>query len=178
MSRSRPRDGLDRDRREAERTPRLAAALFPASYAIHLFEEYFAGSGFPAWAERALGIRFSEAELVTWNAAGLTLMCVGAVLAASHQRYRAIEIAMSIAVLGNAAAHSLASLVTWTYSPGLLTGLFVWLPFGLLRLRAAYRHSSPAARVTGVWLGVLVIGVMLAVLAWGVESRAVSAPGG
>ena len=36
--------------------------FFPVTDAVHLVEEYFGGGGFPVWAERALGIQFSNRE--------------------------------------------------------------------------------------------------------------------
>jgi hypothetical protein len=149
-------------------TDRVRAVwLFPATYVIHLMEEYAAGDGFCGWAERALGITISVREFLVWNAVALTLVCVGAVLVTSQARFRWIEIALSIAVLGNVAAHLIASVLTRTYSPGLISGVLMWVPVGILRLSAAFHLSSSRGRTAGVGLGVAVVLGTLAVLAWG-----------
>ena len=139
--------------------------FFPATYAVHLVEEYFVNDGFPVWAERALGIQLSNREFVAWNTFAFILICVGALLVSRYPRIRLIEIAMAIAVLGNAAAHIVGSLATWTYSPGLLTSVFVWIPLGWLRLQTVSRESSHRARLAGTWVGVLVTIAILGVLA-------------
>ena len=145
--------------------------LFPATYALHLWEEYFIAGGFALWAERALALRFSDAEFVRWNTFALALMCAGAWLVARDPKLRFIEMALAIAVLGNVAAHVLGSLVTWTYSPGLITGLVLWLPLGLVRLRGARVASSRRGRLAGTYMGVLVVLITLLVVTAGTLFR-------
>jgi hypothetical protein len=138
--------------------------LFPPTYAVHLAEEYLAGGGFPRWAERTLLVRFTNAEFVAWNAFALVLMCVGASLVSRDPKFRFIEVALAVAVLGNVVAHLLGSLLTWTYSPGLVTAVLIWAPFGALRLRSAVRASTHYARIVGASLGFAVVLVTLAVV--------------
>jgi Protein of unknown function with HXXEE motif len=147
------------------RLPFDAVWLFPATYAVHLVEEYFVRGGFPVWAEHALGIQVSNREFVAWNTFAFVLICLGALLASRYPRLRLIEMGIAIAVLGNAASHIVASLATWTYSPGLLTSVFVWIPLGWLRLQTVSRESSRRARLAGTWVGVLVTIAILGVLA-------------
>ena len=145
--------------------PANAVWLFPVTYAVHLLEEYFACGGFMVWAQRALGIQFSNGEFVAWNAFALALMCAGAQLVSRDPRLRFIEIALAIAVLGNAAAHVIGSLATWTYSPGLITGVLLWAPLGWVRFQTVSRASSRRARLGGTCLGVLATVATLTVLA-------------
>jgi multisubunit Na+/H+ antiporter MnhF subunit len=121
---------------------------------------------FPIWAQRVLRIQFSNREFVAWNAFAFALICLGALLVSRHARFRFIEIAMAIAVLGNVAAHVIGSLVTWTYSPGLITGVFAWIPLASVRLQIAFRASSHRGRVAGTCIGVFVTVVILASELW------------
>jgi hypothetical protein len=138
--------------------------LFPATYAAHLVEEYFVSGGFPVWAERALGIQLSNREFIAWNTFAFGLICLGALLVSRYPRLRLIEIGIAIAVLGNAVAHIIGSLATGTYSPGLVTSVFVWIPLGWLRLQTVSQASSRRARLAGLWMGLLVTITILAVL--------------
>ena len=155
---------------KARPTP-AAVWLFPVTYVVHLLEEYYVGGGFPVWAQRALGVQLSNREFVGWNVFALAIMCVGALLVSRHPRFRFIEIALAIAVCGNAAAHVIGSLATWTYSPGLITGVLVWIPLGWFRLRTVFRDSSRRARVAGTCIGVFVTIVILTVLMSGLANR-------
>jgi hypothetical protein len=144
--------------------------LFPLTYAVHLTEEYLVAGGFTLWAERALAIRIGDAQFLAWNACAFALMCVGALLVGRDARFRFIDVALATAVLGNVAAHVAASLVTWTYSPGVVTGLGVWMPLAVLRLPRAYRASTPRARRAAGFLGITVVLVTLAILFYGRSS--------
>lgn len=144
-----------------------AVWLFPPTYAIHFAEEYVVAGGFPLWAERVLAAHFSNAQFVAWNVFALVLMCVGAWLVSRNSKFRFLEIALAVAVLGNVVAHVLGSLVTWTYSPGLITAVLVWAPVGTIRLRSAYRASPPRGRRAGVYMGVTAVLVTVAVVAFG-----------
>ena len=68
-------------------------------------------------------------------------------------------------ILQSQPGHLIGSAVTWTYSPGLITGAVVWIPLGWVRLRVVSRASSHRARVAGLCAGVFVTIVTLAVLA-------------
>ena len=131
--------------------------LFPATYILHLWEEYFAAGGFPLWAERTLRLQFSDAEFVAWNAVALALMCLGAGLVSRDPKFRFIEIALAVAVLGNVVAHVLGSVTTRTYSPGLLTGVVLWIPVGVHRLQSAWAASTRRARTAGMYTGISVV---------------------
>jgi hypothetical protein len=91
-------------------------------------------------------------------------MSAGAWLASRADRYRFLEVAMIVAVLGNAAAHGAASLATWTWSPGLLTGTLLWIPLALARSRDAVGNASPRAVSAGVMLGATTVIVTIVLL--------------
>ena len=138
--------------------------LFPPTYVIHLGEEYVAAGGFPLWAERTLAIRFSNAEFTAWSTLALGLVCLGAWLVSRDPKFRFIEIALAVAVLGNVAVHVFASLLTWTYSPGLVSGVLIWIPVGALRLRIARRAATRRGYIAGVYLGFAVVLITIALL--------------
>ena len=89
-------------------------------------------------------------------------MCVGAWLVSRDPKFRFIEIALALAVLGNVLAHLLASFITRTYSPGLLTGVVLWIPVGAHRLQSAWAASTRKARMAGIYLGISVVLVTVA----------------
>jgi hypothetical protein len=139
--------------------------LFPATYILHLCEEYFVAGGFPLWAERRLRLQFSDAEFVAWNAFAFALMCGGAWLVSRDPKFRFIEIALAVAVLGNVLAHVLGSLMTRTHSPGLLTAVALWIPVGVYSLQRAWAVSTRKARIAGVYIGLSIVLVTMAAVA-------------
>lgn len=146
---------------------RLAPWLYPITYFIHLIEEFAAPEWFGAWSERVLGMPVTKETFLIWNGLGLAAMCVSAALILAHPRLRWLEIAMALAVLGNAFAHVVLSAMTSTYSPGLVTSLVLWIPLGLVRLPIAYRESPVWGRWLGVAGGVAVTAIVVVVVASG-----------
>ncbi len=102
-----------------------------------------------------------------WNGLGLAAMCVSAAVTLAYPRLRWLEIAMALAVLGNAFAHVVLSATTATYSPGLVTSLLLWIPLGVVRLPIAYRESPVWGRWLGVASGVAVTAIVVVVVASG-----------
>jgi uncharacterized protein with HXXEE motif len=145
----------------------MAPLLFPLTFALHLLEECAAGEWFGAWSARVLGAPMNLRTFLIWNALAFVLMCIGSALVMRVPRLRWIEAAMSIAVLGNAAFHLVASALTRTWSPGLATAILLWLPLGAARLPVAIRESSPRGRRIGILVGVSAVIVSLAVMAAG-----------
>ena len=133
--------------------PRYWPLLFPLTYLVHIAEEYWCGGGFYNWS-RVLGMQLTQSRFLELNAFAWTVMlllCLPAVIAI---RMRWVMICFAAAVLLNGSAHAIASIVTASYSPGLFSGLFLWVPLGSYTLLCAYsgmaRRAFWAAIVWGV----------------------------
>lgn len=128
--------------------------LFPLTYALHVAEEYWGGESFWRWASRVSGVSLSEAEFVAINAVGLAVVTVVAFSAALSARVARVGVpALGTIVAVNGSLHLVASLVTTSYSPGVVTGLVLWLPLGVHALRRAWRELSGAEFAAGVLVG-------------------------
>jgi hypothetical protein len=64
-----------------------------------------------------------------------------------------MAIAVAVVLGVNGVAHLLASLATRTYSPGLITGVVIYLPLAKLVLMRAWLQAGPAAWRLGVASG-------------------------
>ncbi len=117
--------------------PRLWPLLFPLTYLVHIAEEYWCGGGFYNWA-RVLGMHMNGGRFLQINAVAWSVMALLCLLAVAVARMRGVTLSFAAAVSLNSAAHTIASIVTASYSPGLFSGLLLWLPLGLYTLRRAY----------------------------------------
>jgi hypothetical protein len=104
-------------------------ALFPLTYCIHVAEEYWGGESFYGWVSRLWQIDFSREEFVALNAAAMIVM-ISATLAANFTAARWPIAALGCITAFNGALHAVASIVTATYSPGVISGVLIWLPLG------------------------------------------------
>jgi Protein of unknown function with HXXEE motif len=137
------------------RTPdsRLSLWLFPATYVLHVAEEWL--GGFPAWFSRVVGRGLSDETFLSLNLWALAGMTLGVLLAARLRRMRWLPVGFGTAVLMNGTAHLAATALTRSYSPGVVTGALLWLPLGLLTLARARRELPRRHLVAGVVAGLL-----------------------
>jgi hypothetical protein len=142
---------------------RIWAWLFPASYLLHIAEEYL--GGFPAFVSGFTGLPVSNAAFLAANAV-LWLLMLTAVLWAGHTgRLPFVVVFLATIVTINAVSHAVGALLTQGYSPGMMSGAFLWLPLGLLSLllgkpmlaRSTFR--SAVAVGVGIHLLVPLVGV-------------------
>jgi hypothetical protein len=145
--------------------PTRWAGLFPVTYLLHLLEEYEGGEGFPRWISRVASANFTEQDFLTLNAFGLGLMTVGALLIVRNAWYW-LWLTLGGVVLLNGALHVVFSLWTWSYSPGLFSGLLLWLPLGALTWYVGWQQATRRSLVIGasLALGLHAIVSLLALL--------------
>ncbi len=135
--------------------------LHPATYAIHILEEWRGGEGFTAWMARVVGVELSAGKFLVWNVFALALMSIGVALAMRFRHLRWLLLAYGTAFLLNALTHLAASLYTNSYSPGLVSSLLLWLPLGALTLVYFKPTLSRRARRAGLVVGMLMHCVVL-----------------
>ena len=132
----------------------LLAWLLIAAYVAHALEEWF--GGFPEWLAVLAGQPLPRAAFVVINAVALSLAIGGTRVATRDESRSWIAIAIAAVLFINGVLHILGSIVTGTYSPGLFTGVILYLPLGALGLLRA-QHQAPGrwfARGVLVGLGV------------------------
>lgn len=115
--------------------------LFVPAYLCHVAEEYF--GGFTAWIGTVIGRPLPLSAFLLINAVALVVMVAAIRAATQHERHGWMAIAVATVLLVNAVLHLLGSMATGTYSPGLITGVVVYVPLAQLALVRAW-HQAPA----------------------------------
>ncbi|HMV50274.1 MAG TPA: HXXEE domain-containing protein [Blastocatellia bacterium] len=121
--------------------PRSWPLLFPLTFLVHIAEEYWCGGGFYNWA-RVLGMKMDGTRFLQINAIAWTVMLLLSLLAVLVSHVRWVMVSFAAAVLLNGSAHTAASIVTASYSPGLFSGLLLWVPLGVYTLQRVYAEMS------------------------------------
>jgi len=125
--------------------------LLLVTYALHIIEEY--SFGFPAWASAHTGLALTEEVFLRLNATFFVVMTACVLVGMLFAPAQWLVLPLGTVVLINGTGHLVASLLTWSYSPGLVTGTLLWIPLGLRIIRAA-RLLWPFAGVSaGILLG-------------------------
>lgn len=127
--------------------------LFPIIYLIHLGEEYFGGEGFAAWINHVAGAQFSERDFLVLNAIGLMFMSVGVVLIRKNS-WRWLLVGVSGVVMLNGLLHLFGSLLTRSYSPGLISGGLCWLPLGTATLFCQWKVMARKSFFIGIGIAI------------------------
>lgn len=140
------------------------AWLFPISYLIHIMEEYW--GGFPAWIARFWGVESSLSNFLSWNGGAWVMMTVGVILVLKTKSYRWLLVSFGTVVLVNGLVHAIASVLTLSYSPGLISGLLLFVPLGAITLKRARANMNRRTFRAGLIVGILMHGVVV-LLAFG-----------
>ncbi len=140
-----------------------SAWWFPATYAMHAAEEFCMGETFPVWISRLAAVQFTATAFLWLNGIAMVAMLLAAWLAAARGvRWLTTTLATVVAI--NGTAHLLGSLVTMTWSPGVVTGTLLWLPLGVATLVRKYRDQSARGFVGSVALGFAAHAIVSAVV--------------
>jgi len=116
--------------------------LFPFTYLAHVIEEYRGGGGYSNYLMTNYCVELSPEHFVRLQALGVFLMGLG-VIAGLALRFPLTMVAiLSAIVLGNALVHTIRSVQGWTYTPGLVTAVVLWLPLGSVSLFAVWPFIS------------------------------------
>jgi Protein of unknown function with HXXEE motif len=130
--------------------------LFPVTYLIHIAEEYWGGEGYSAYILRIRGVHLSPARFWIAQSIGLVLITIGVLLARRFTFPRMMLVILGTTVLVNALTHAVTSLSLFSYGPGLVSSILIWLPLGVLAL-IRVKDETPRRRF---WIGVA-IGVVV-----------------
>jgi uncharacterized protein with HXXEE motif len=139
--------------------------LFPITYLIHITEEINGGEGYSAYLERLRGIHITPDRFMLAQIIGLVLMVVGILVARRLNFPNLFNVVLGTTVLVNGLTHTVQTLYHREYVPGLVTGLLIWLPLGVVTL-VQFRKSLSTPRyllATALGIGINILVELLIV---------------
>lgn len=134
--------------------------LFPATYLLHIAEEYWGGEGYSAYLLRLRSVQLSPTEFLVVQIIGLALMVVGIILARRLKFHNLMTVILGAVVLINGLTHLLLGLANTEYVPGLATSILLWIPLGVATLICLKRTMSEARYWLGVAIGAGINGMI------------------
>lgn len=138
--------------------------LFPATYLGHIAEEYW--GGFAGRTAELTGLAVPEAAFLAANALFWVLMSGAVALVLRRPSRAPLIVTLATIVVINAALHVGGLLLSGSYSPGLLTGVLLWLPLGVVALVRGHRLLPGGRFRSGVVMG-MVAHVLVPVVGFG-----------
>ncbi len=140
--------------------------VLPASYLAHLCEEWWGGEGFARWTARVLGAPVSETRFIVVNGLAAPFFILGTVLAIARSSWAWFIVTLGTIVLVNGLLHLMGSVASRSYSPGLVTGMVLYLPLGILALRTGRARLSEARFWAALAAGVAIHTLVAIVAFW------------
>ena len=131
-------------------------ALLPIAFALHVVEE--AVGGFRQWTARVTGTPMPLDAFVLVNVIGLVLFVAGAWIVIRAQRRGWLVVTLATILVANALLHLGGTVLTRAYSPGLFTGIVLYLPIGGLVLGRAMAQASRRDLAIGVFAALALYG--------------------
>lgn len=135
--------------------------LFVPAYLAHLAEEWWAG--FPEWIAAFTGRPLPGEAFLAINAAALILLFAATMAATRRESAGWLAVAIATVFTLNAVLHLLGAFASASYSPGMVTGVVLYVPLGLLTLLRAWHQQLPSQFARGVAAGVAVHAVVIVV---------------
>lgn len=135
--------------------PGTWAWLFPGSYAVHIAEEYWVPPGFYSWTSAFFGVDFTARVFLAANVLFFGVMVTAVVLVIRRVWGPWVLVALATFVTMNGLLHLVGTAASGLYSPGLVSGVLLWVPLGVATLARAARLLAGRALRTGVIAGVL-----------------------
>ena len=130
------------------------ACLLPVTILAHQLEEYF--GHFPLWYSNLLNAQLSNQDFIVINSVGLFIFTVWS-LSYLFSKNNLILVALGTLVFVNGLLHVLLSIFTFSYSPGAISGVVLFIPLGIIIYKNVMPLLSPPKRIIGIAIGVLVL---------------------
>lgn len=108
----------------------------------------------------------SEKRFIIVNGIAAPLFVLGTVLAIANGSWGWFAVTFGTVVLINGTLHVVGSAGTASYSPGVITGVALYLPLGLIVLRRGRTLLSAVTFRVAVVLGVAIHGLVAIVAFW------------
>ena len=131
--------------------------LFPATYVIHIAEEYWGGEGYVAYLYRLRGVHMSQKRFLILQSLGFLWM-IGLVILSQQFNFREFMLAMlGTITLLNGITHTITAISHRGYGPGLVSCVLTWIPLGLVTLILVFGKMTIVPYAVAVGCGITII---------------------
>ena len=135
-------------------SPNQMAWLLPLILLIHQSEEYF--YQFPLWFSNLFDANLSSQDFILINGIGLFVITVLTLFYIIHKN-NFILVALGTLVFVNGIIHLLLSLYTFSYSPGTISGVVLFIPLGWIILKRISPQLPVNERIISIASGIIIL---------------------
>jgi len=129
--------------------------LFPPIYLVHLLDERFFGAGTAAWATEHMGVNLTNEAWLVINVVWFCGLSLATWLVSHGRLPEWVVVSLATHLVVHSLTRVWGSAVFAGWSPGVLSGVIVCLPWAAATLVRAYGLLSTRQLITGVVCGIL-----------------------
>lgn len=133
--------------------------LFPLTYLAHIAEEYWGGGGYSAYLLRSHFVELSPGRFLVLQTLGMFLMLVGILISIPLRFPLTMLTIIAAVILVNGLVHAARSVIELSYTPGVVTATFLWIPLGAVSLISTWNNMR-----TGRFLFAVAVGCSISLL--------------
>ena len=130
-------------------------------------EEYFGGEGLPSWLSALIDVNISNIDFILINAVAFTALLVIAGIHSFLKENNLLFLALVTLFFVNGLLHLVSSIFSVTYSPGTITGAFLYIPIGYYLFKILRQKLTEKQFFIGILLGIL-LNLVVIVVAWNI----------
>ena len=132
----------------------MMAGLLPVALLAHQLEEYF--GEFPRWYSDLLNADLSNQDFLIINGVGLFIIS-GIALSYLFNKNNVQLVALGTLILTNGIVHLLISVFTFSYSPGTISGVVLFLPLGIIIFKRILPLLRDGEKILAIMIGVIAL---------------------
>lgn len=136
--------------------PKHIAWLLSVAYLIHLSDECFSGMGFHNWFSKIFDVNLSLNDFIIINSSGFLATVIIAILYHFGKINNFIITALCFLFFINGIIHLASSIMTSTYSPGIISGTVIYMPIGFLVFKNIFPLLPEKQRVPAIAAGIII----------------------
>lgn len=112
--------------------------LFLAVYLLHLFEEFFAGVRLARDQSQMRGVNMTARQFIVAAIIAAAFLTIGIYLTLLLHFPQWSLAGLATVMLINGFSHTITGARRWEYTPGLITGILIFIPLGFVMLFRLY----------------------------------------
>ena len=135
--------------------------LFPLAYLIHVTEEYLGGGALQTTTDANLkGVNLTPSQFLVINVIAFLLFLLLIFLAQKFKFPDWLLVCLGTIMFINAISHTVSTVVRAEYNPGLITGLLIFMPLGVIALTGLKARMSAQRYLMAMVVGIATHGVV------------------
>ncbi|OLE55899.1 MAG: hypothetical protein AUG51_00925 [Acidobacteria bacterium 13_1_20CM_3_53_8] len=128
--------------------------LFLAIYIVHITEEFVGGITLARGQRQMYGVNMTPRQFLFVNSIAVVLIASGMYLALIFRFPQWLLVSMATVVLINGFSHTITSARLSKYNPGVITGILIFIPLGVVTLLRLNESMSLRRFFVAVFVGI------------------------